>query len=105
LSEVTAADVTAFVVAECAPARPSAKKTVTALGSLLRYLHLAGLTAVPLAAAVPRVARRGPGPAPHHIEGPQVARLLSACDQHTEEGRRDFAIMVLLHALGCARGR
>src|ERR1039457_4114560 len=96
LRELTAADVTAFVVAECGPGGPSAKKTVTALGSLLRYLHLAGLTAVPLAAAVPRVARRRPGPAPHGIDGPQVARLLSACDRRTEEGRRDLAIVMLL---------
>jgi integrase/recombinase XerD len=104
LSELTAADVTAFVLAECGPGRPSAKRTVTALGSLLRYLHLAGLTAVPLAAAVPRVARRRPGPSPDGIEGSQVARLLSACDQHTGDGRRDFAIVMLLARLGLRAG-
>src|ERR1019366_2324508 len=104
LRELTAADVTAFVVAECGPGGPSAKKTVTALGSLLRYLHLAGLTAVPLAAAVPRGARRRPGPATHGIDGPQVARLLSACDRRTEEGRRDLAIVMLLARLGLRAG-
>jgi integrase/recombinase XerD len=104
LSELTAADVTAFVVAECGPGGPSAKKTVTALGALLRYLHLAGLSTVPLAAAVPRVARRRTGLPPRGVDGRQVARLLSACDQSTQAGRRDFAVVMVLARLGLRAG-
>jgi len=100
VSDLTAADVTVFVVAECGPGGPSAKKTVTALGSLLRYLHVAGLTAVALAAAVPRIARQRPGLAPQGIEDRQVARMLSACDRFAEGGRPDLAIVMLLARLG-----
>ena len=105
LEQLTAADVTAFVVAECGrSAAPSAKKTVTALGSLLRYLHLAGLTAVPLAAAVPRAARPRPAAVPRGVQAWQVARLLSGCDRRTSDGRRDYAILLLLARLGLRAG-
>src|SRR6266508_4229856 len=105
LTQLTAADVTAFVVAECGrSAAPSAKKTVTALGSLLRYLHLAGLTAVPLAAAVPRAARPRPAAVPRGVQAWQVARLLSGCDRRTSDGRRDYAILLLLARLGLRAG-
>jgi len=105
LERLTAADVTAFVVAECGrSAGPSANKMVTALGSLLRYLHLAGLTAVPLVTAVPRVAPRRSAPVPRGIAAWQVACLLSGCDRRTCHGRRDFAILMLLARLGLRAG-
>jgi site-specific recombinase XerD len=105
LEQLTAADVTAFVVAECGrSAGASANKTVTALGSLLRYLYIAGLTAVPLAAAVPRVAPRRPAPMAQGIAARQVACLLSGCDRRTSHGRRDFAILLLLARLGLRAG-
>jgi integrase/recombinase XerD len=105
LERLTAADVTAFVVAECGrSAAPSVNKTVTALGSLLRYLHLVGLTGVPLAAAVPRVAPRRPAPAPRGMQPWQVACLLGGCDRRTSHGRRDFAILLLLARLGLRAG-
>lgn len=57
LAGLTAADVTAFVVAAC-PGRPqgTAKLIVTTLRSLLTFLHIAGVVAEPLAGAVPSVA-------------------------------------------------
>jgi integrase/recombinase XerD len=93
------------VVAECGrSAAPSVNKTVTALGSLLRYLRLVGLTGVPLAAAVPRVAPRRPAPAPRGMQPWQVACLLGGCDRRTSHGRRDFAILLLLARLGLRAG-
>lgn len=58
LDGLSAADVTAFVLATC-PGKPceSAKLTVTALRSLLGFLHVDGLIGEPLAQAVPAVAR------------------------------------------------
>jgi integrase/recombinase XerD len=54
---LTAADVTAFVVAWTPKqSRGTASLTVTALRSLLRFLHVEGLIARPLAAVVPSVA-------------------------------------------------
>jgi len=104
LERLSAAEVTAFVVAECGrSSTASAKKTVTALGSLLRYLHVAGLTA-PLTMAVPKVAGRRASSSPQGLEAGQVARLLSGCDRHREMGRRDYAILMLLARLGLRAG-
>ena len=57
LAELTAADVTGFVVAACS-GRPqgTAKLIVTTLRSLLTWLHIEGVTGQPLAGAVPAVA-------------------------------------------------
>jgi len=104
IERLSPADVTAFVVGECrASSAVSAKKTVTALGSLLRYLHVAGL-AGPLAAAVPKVAGRRAGSLPQGLPAGQVARLLSGCDRLHEVGRRDYAILMLLARLGLRAG-
>lgn len=57
LEELTAVEVTEFVVARCPrQARGSAKLTVTALRSLLGYLHLVGVIPRPLVGAVPSAA-------------------------------------------------
>ena len=65
IDRLRAGDVTEFVVAACGRhSIPAAKKMVTALASLLRYLHVAGITAIPLGPALPRVAER----ALHSIE-------------------------------------
>jgi hypothetical protein len=57
LQDLTAADVTAFVLAAC-PGRPkgTAKLTVTALRSLLGFLHMTGQIGEPLVSSVPAVA-------------------------------------------------
>ena len=60
LRRIVAADVTGFLVAMSVEASaPSLSMTVTAMASLLRYLHVAGVTAAPLARTLPPVARRG----------------------------------------------
>ena len=57
LASLTAADVTAFAAANCPQMRKgTAKLTVTALRSLLGYMHVAGDIPGPLAWAVPAVA-------------------------------------------------
>lgn len=59
-AHVVAADVTSFVVATYNQSSVAlAKKTVTALASLLRYLHVSGLTTESLRSALPKVAGRG----------------------------------------------
>ena len=58
MEDLTADEVTAFVVRQCEqPCPGSAKLMVTALRSFLRFLHLEGVLAAPLASAVPSVAR------------------------------------------------
>ena len=102
---LTAADVTAFVLASC-PGRAvgSAKLIVCALRSLLRWLHLTGTVPVSLAAAVPSVAGWRLSGLPKGLEPGQLRRLLAACDRRTPTGRRDYAIMLLLARLGLRAG-
>ena len=76
---------------------------VCALRSLLRFLHVQGWIATPLAAAVPSVRKRREG-LPRGLAGEQVSLLLASCDRDTATGRRDFAILMLLTRLGLRRG-
>jgi integrase/recombinase XerD len=103
LRHLTTGEVTGFVVARCAPGRcsGSAAKILTGgLRSLLRYLHVAGLTEISLAQAVPRAAGWRLSSLPRALEAGQVARLLESCDRTTVIGRRDLAILSLLARLG-----
>jgi site-specific recombinase XerD len=103
--DLTAADVTAFVLASC-PGRAvgSAKLIVCALRSLLGWLHLTGTVPVSLAAAVPSVAGWRLSGLPKGLEPGQLRRLLGGCDRRTPPGRRDYTIMLLLARLGLRAG-
>jgi len=104
-TSVTAADVTAFVLASC-PGRAvgSAKLIVCALRSLLGWLYVTGQVAVSLAAAVPSVAGWRLSGLPKGLEPGQLRRLLASCDRRTPTGRRDYAILLLLARLGLRAG-
>lgn len=105
LEYLDAADVTAFVVARCpAQSRAAAKHTVTALRSLLVYLHVEGEIGRPLAAAVPSVAGWQLAGFPKGLEPDQICSLLASCDRGTANGRRDFAILTMLVRLGLRAG-
>jgi integrase/recombinase XerD len=105
LAGLSPSDVLAFVLAE-AERRPrrSAKLLVTALRSLLRFLHVEGLTARPLAEVVPSVAAWRLSGLPRGLEAEQVQALLASCSRQTPVGRRDFAILLMLVRLGMRRG-
>jgi integrase/recombinase XerD len=105
LAGLTAADVTAFVAGNCPSMRKgTAKLTVTALRSLLGYLHVAGDIPWPLAWAVPAVATWRLASLPAPLEPAQVAAMLAACDPGTACGRRDLAMLTLLARLGLRAG-
>jgi site-specific recombinase XerD len=105
LERLSTADVTAFVVARCAQqSRGAAKMTVTALRSLLGFLHVEGVIKQPLATAVPSVAGRRLMGLPKGLEPAQVQRLLGSCDRRTRLGRRNFAILITLVRLGLRIG-
>ena len=99
LESLTAGEVTGFVLEQCRErSTGSAAVLVTGLRSLLRYLHLAGFTAVSLAGAVPSAASASP-----LLEGigpGQASLLLGSCDRGTAAGLRDYAVLVLLARLG-----
>lgn len=104
LGSLVAADVTSFVLRVCRRLEVgSAKHLVTALRSLLRYLHLEG-RAPDLAAAVPMVAGWRGGLLPRGLEPEQVAKLLASRDRSTVVGCRDYAMLTLLARLGLRVG-
>lgn len=105
LERLAARDVSAYVLAECrGRSRGSAKLLVTALRSLLGFLHVDGVLAESLIGAVPSVAGWRLAGLPRGLEPAQARRLLAGCDRRTTVGRRDFAILTLLLRLGLRRG-
>jgi integrase/recombinase XerD len=105
LAGLTPSDVVGFVLTRCRRRpRRSAKLMVTALRSLLRYLHVEGLIAGPLAQVVPSVAFWRLQGLPRGLDQDQVRGLLASCDLDTVTGRRDVAVLLLLVRLGMRRG-
>ena len=105
LESLTAADVSDFVAGWLPGlSKASARSTVTALRSLLSFLHATGVAATPLASAVPTVASWRLAGLPIGLSQTQVHALLGACDQSTAVGRRDFAMLTLLVRLGLRAG-
>jgi site-specific recombinase XerD len=105
LDRLTAAEVTDFVLAQCASRSVgSAKYIVCGLRSLLRYLYVAGHTEAQLEAAVPKVAGWRLVGVPVSFGRGEVARLLASCDRRTTFGRRDFAVLTVLARLGLRAG-
>src|SRR5438309_1615737 len=99
---LTAGEVAAFVVAQSRQRPRSVKRMVTALRSLLGFLHAEGLIGQPL--AVPSPAGWTQAGLPKALDGDQVAALLASCDPRTRTGRRDLAILTLLARLGLRAG-
>lgn len=95
----------AFVVATCpSQSRSSAKRTIKALRSLLRFLHAEGHIDRPLAHAVPAASGWRLAPLPKRLEPEQVGRLLASCDRSSVVGRRDFGVVMVLARLGLRAG-
>jgi integrase/recombinase XerD len=105
LAGLTAAEVTVFVVETCPSMRKgTAKLTVTALRSLLGWLHLAGEIPGPLAWAVPAVASWRLAALPSPLDPAQVQAMLAGCDTGAPAGLRDLAMLTLLARLGLRAG-
>jgi len=82
----------------------SAKLIVSALRSLLGWLHVTAQVPVSLVTAVPSVAGWRLSGLPKGLEPGQLRALLGSCDRRTATGRRDYAIMLLLSRLGLRAG-
>jgi integrase/recombinase XerD len=104
LGQLTAAEVRAFVVAQSRQRPRSVKRIVSALRSLLGFLHVEGIIGAPLARAVPSPAGWTLTGLPRALEAGQVAAMLASCDLGTATGRRDRAILLLLARLGLRAG-
>jgi site-specific recombinase XerD len=101
VGDLSGADVTAFLLAECARLSVgSAKGRVAELRALFRFLYLRGMTARSLSDAVPPVAGWRDTTVPAGMAAGDVERLLGSCDRSRPGGARDFAILMLLGRLG-----
>ncbi|MFD0507042.1 tyrosine-type recombinase/integrase [Streptomyces chiangmaiensis] len=106
LEALTAADVTAFVIALVESVSPATvQRTGTALRSLLRFLHLRGTIGSSLVGAVPTAANWKLAGLPKYLTQEQVAAMVASCDRNTAVGRRDLASLTLLGRLGLRAAR
>jgi site-specific recombinase XerD len=101
LSQLTAADVTKFIQDRAhllSSAR--AKLLVTALRSFLRYLRHQGEISLNLAGCVPPVAVWSLSTVPKFLPAGTVQRVLDHCERNTPDGKRNYAVLLLLARLG-----
>ena len=101
LSTLAAEDVTKFMqdrVGQLSRAR--AKLLVTALRSFLRYLRHQDQISVDLAGCVPPVAFWSLSTVPKFLPAGTVQRVLNQCERETAEGKRNYAILLMLSRLG-----
>ncbi len=90
-----------FLLAECSRVCVgSAKGRVAELRSLLRFLHLRGLTARSLAESIPGVAGWRETTIPPVMPQADIESLIESCDPSSLDGIRDRAIVLLLARLG-----
>ena len=101
-SSLCAADVVGFVQqqAKQLKSRKRAKLMTTALRSFLRYLRSCDGSLPDLASCVPTVANWAMTSLPCAISAEQVDHLLAGMDRQSAQGRRDYAILLLLARLG-----
>lgn len=98
---LTGGEVTSFLLGECSRVSVgSAKGRVAELRSLLRFLHLHGVTAGCLAESVPPVAGWRDQRLVATLSAGEVAAILESCDTSTATGARDHAVLLVLARLG-----
>lgn len=105
LAGLTADAIRSFVIAESSRrGARSLNSDVTAVRSLLRFLHLTGRIPDPVDGAVPWAAAWQRPPMTRKIRPDDVAAILASCDRDTHAGRRDYAVLMLLARLGLRAG-
>ena len=105
LAGLTADAIRSFVIAESRRrGTGSLKNDVTAVRSLLRFLHLRGLIPDAMDGAAPAAAGWHRPPLTRKIRPEDVDAILASCDRDTHAGRRDYAILMLLARLGLRAG-
>lgn len=98
-------DVTDFIVRDGSKLHPRrVQLTTTALRSFLGFLTHEGKITANLAASVPTVAHWRLSELPQFLEPKQVQQLLSSCNQKSQTGRRDYAVLLLMARLGLRAG-
>jgi integrase/recombinase XerD len=105
LAGLTVGAIRSFLIAESGRrGTGSLNNQVTAVRSLLRFLHLRGRIPDPLDGAAPGAAAWHRPPLTRRILPGDVAAILASCDRDTHAGQRDYAILILLARLGLRAG-
>ena len=105
LAALRAADITGFVQRHAHDHSPGRTKVMlTALRAFLRHVCQRGATATDLSTCVPCVPTWRWATVPKYLRPGQVEQVLEACDRRTVQGRRDYAILLLLARLGLRAG-
>jgi site-specific recombinase XerD len=100
-ADLNANDVIQFIRNQAARLNPKrAGLMVSALRCFFRYLRHQGDITTDLAACIPAIANRQFSALPKYLQPDQVQQVLSQCDRRTAQGRRDYAILLLLARLG-----
>jgi site-specific recombinase XerD len=81
-----------------------AAQMVTGLRSFFRFAQLRGHISSDLAAVVPAIPNWEMSGPPKNLPNEAVQRVLAACDRSTLQGKRDYAILLLLARLGLRAG-
>jgi site-specific recombinase XerD len=105
LADLSAGQVTGYVLerARRQGGAPQDMVVLPALRSLLRFLHVTGLTGLPLAGAVPAGRSWKPG-LPRAASAEDLRAVLAACDRESAGGRRDYAIVLAMTRLALRGG-
>lgn len=104
-AKVIPGDITRFVQREASLFGPGRTKSmVWALRTFFRYLRHRGYIEVNLAGCVPSVPEYSLSTLPKYLPCGSVERVLQSCDRTISQGRRDYAIMLLLARLGLRGG-
>lgn len=105
LDALSAEQVRRFVAGACVGrSAASARNVASAVRSWLGFLHLEGVIARPLAQAVPAGAVRAGSVLPRAVARAVVAAVLDGCDRRSVQGRRDYAVVLVLTRLGLRAG-
>lgn len=101
LDRLDAGELHGYVVAEAARLRIGAmRQKITVMRTFTRFLFATGVTAGDLTGCVPTVAGARFDGLPKALDDDTVSALLGSCDRARENGRRDYAILLLMARLG-----
>lgn len=103
--KLTAARINQFILNETTQrGRKSCQLCASAIRSFLKFLLMTGKLDKDLAHAVPSVAVWPASALPHYLQPADVEKLLASCNQKSDNGKRNYAIMLLLARLGLRAG-
>lgn len=101
LADLAACDVVGAVQAEAAAVSVgSTQYFVAGVRSFLKFCFLDGLVGTDLSAAALAVTGRRRSSLPRGISGADATALLRSCDRRRSDGRRDYAVLLMLLRLG-----